>query len=289
MATASAEVVTGGSGMLTNIYNDDPDIVTIGQGIANTCAVLEFDVLVNADALAFDFIFASTEYASYTCSQFNDAFGFFVSGPGISGPFSNNGANIALIPGTETPISINTVNGGPAAVAGQNAVLCESANPNWENDTIYFVQNYQNLNSSIAMNGYTVNFEALVDVVNGETYHMKLAICNIMDAALQSAVLLGAGSFEGRLASSTTDLIKNNMVLYPNPTRESLIVENTCQYCSGNLLFKIQDVQGREVASFSKAVSERIEIPVAGLETGIYIISTWSGNELIETGKFVKN
>ena len=62
----------------------------------NDCAVIEFDVIVSADALAFNYVFASSEYAAYTCSNYNDAFGLFVSGPGISGPYENDAINIAL-------------------------------------------------------------------------------------------------------------------------------------------------------------------------------------------------
>lgn len=58
----------------------------------------------------------------YVCSQYNDAFGFFISGPfDENGNFVNIGGitpyineNIAIIPGSdpELPVTINTVNGG---------------------------------------------------------------------------------------------------------------------------------------------------------------------------------
>ena len=32
-----------------------------------------------------------------SCSGFNDIFGFFLGGPGIVGPYTNNGVNLALV------------------------------------------------------------------------------------------------------------------------------------------------------------------------------------------------
>jgi hypothetical protein len=48
-------------------------------------AILEFDFIPNGDTLRFNYVFGSEEYAEYVCTQYNDVFGFFLSGPGISG------------------------------------------------------------------------------------------------------------------------------------------------------------------------------------------------------------
>ena len=71
--------------------------------------MLEFDFVPSGNQIAFNFVFGSDEYLEFV-DQYNDAFGFFLSGPGISGPYANNAANIALIPGTSVPVSINTLN-----------------------------------------------------------------------------------------------------------------------------------------------------------------------------------
>ena len=62
---------------------------------------LEFTFNMTSDDLLFNFVFASEEYNELVQSGFNDVFAFFV-----------DGVNVALIPGTSTPVSINTVNGG---------------------------------------------------------------------------------------------------------------------------------------------------------------------------------
>src|SRR5690606_3893211 len=98
---------------------DDPDLAQLISPITvNDCAVLEFDFVPNGDTLKFNFAFASEEYNEYVCGTVNDVFGFFISGPGINGPFTNNAENIALIPGTDVPVSINTLNNGTVGANG---------------------------------------------------------------------------------------------------------------------------------------------------------------------------
>ena len=47
----------------------------------NDVAVLQFDFVASGEYVKFDYVFASSEYSSYVCSNFNDVFGFFISGP----------------------------------------------------------------------------------------------------------------------------------------------------------------------------------------------------------------
>jgi gliding motility-associated-like protein len=189
----------------TNIVND-PDLLLLGNPPCldteyskryNNIAILEFDFVPNGDSLAFNYVFASQEYGSFTCTQFNDVFGFFISGPGINGPYSNNAENIALIPGTTTAVGINTVNSG---LADGDESQCEAANPNWLNDTIYFAEEYDYLELEeneqyMNIDGFTNVLTAIAIVECGETYHIKLAIGDACDSGVNSAVFLEAESF----------------------------------------------------------------------------------------------
>ena len=149
----------------TNGTGSDPDLVTISGGDINDRAVLEFDFVPTGDSLKFRYVFASEEYPEWICS-YNDVFGFFLSGPGIAGPFTGGAINIALVPNTTTPVGINNVNNG--LDNDPNDPVCPAMNPD------YYVDNEDGL--GVAFDGFTVVLEAFALVQCGETYHIKLAV-----------------------------------------------------------------------------------------------------------------
>jgi len=92
----------------------DPDLTIISNATTNDAAVLEFDFIPVSDTLRFRYVFGSEEFMEY-CNQFNDSFGFFLSGPGINGTFSNNSIDIAIMPGTINQyVTINHLCASPA-------------------------------------------------------------------------------------------------------------------------------------------------------------------------------
>ena len=139
----------------------------------------------SGNSLEFSYVFASEEYNEYVCSQFNDVFGFFVNG----GEYSNE--NIALIPGTDPPIpvSINNVNNGTVGSNGEagNCSDLQLAN------SAFYVDNADGTN--IEYDGYTTTLTAVIAVVPGTEYTIKLAIADAGDGALDSGVFLEGESF----------------------------------------------------------------------------------------------
>lgn len=170
----------------------DPDLQAIASGNPTNGAILEFDFVATGNDLSFNYVFASSEYSGYTCSGFNDAFGFFLSGPGITGPYSNSAINLAVVPNTTIPVTINTVNSGTPS--GGNPGPCAAMDPNWQANSVYFTTANGTF-SGEGYNGSTVSLPALSGLVCGETYHIKLAVCNVLDQILNSGVYLEAGSF----------------------------------------------------------------------------------------------
>jgi len=204
MATGDVNVAVGpnntGSASLGggNFGVGDPDLdVLVGGAVGtNDAAILEFDFIPTGDTIKFNFVFGSEEYPEYV-NSINDAFGFFLSGPGIAGPFTNNAQNIALVPNTPTPITINTVNSG--------------SNPS------YYVDNTVNSGpQSIQFDGYTTVITAVGVVQCGVQYHIKIAIADASDDAWDSGVFLEAGSFSSNTVTlnSNIDINGNDSILY---------------------------------------------------------------------------
>lgn len=182
-----ADVFSGASFSDPSLYevaNSVPDL--IGQDFLvssiHDIAAVEFDFVPYGDSLNFVFSFGSDEYLEWVNSSFNDVFGFFLSGPGIVGPYSvseeqpNGAINIALIPGSEPPL--------PITVSSVNNQI----------NSEFYIDNESN--TGVFLDGFTTPIQAIAtDLEIGETYHMRLAIADGSDSALESAVFLKAGSF----------------------------------------------------------------------------------------------
>ncbi len=228
MCTGGIDMLTG-LGANTQGTGSDPDLVTQLQLVnsasttVNNVIVLEFDFEPNSDQIAFQYVFGSEEYPGYTCSDFNDIFGFFLSGPGINGPFSNNGINLAMIPDpnnpgsyTDTPVMINSINSGVSS-SGNNGP-CDDIDENWQDYAVFFTNNPNE--ETVNMPGFTVPLTATSSVIPCETYHIKLALANVSDQALQSAVFLLENSF-----SSTGTFIESSSDYGPWSGNDTTLVE----------------------------------------------------------------
>jgi gliding motility-associated-like protein len=181
----------------------DNDLMAIAQTVrpgitsSHDAATLEFDFLVAGDTVAFRFVFASEEYTLYSQTDWNDIFAFFLSGPGISGPyaapagFPNGAANFALVPGTNTPITISTIYSDP------------TKNPPQVNGQ-YYIDNPSGI--GVDFNGYTTIMEIKVPVQCSGLYHFKFAIADCQDGILDSGVFLEANSFSSN-GSFLVDII----------------------------------------------------------------------------------
>lgn len=185
-------IITGNSG--------DPDLLAVASSVppligqdftvesVNDVAYLEFDFVSLGDQLEFRYVFGSDEYNTYINSEYNDVFGFFLSGPGISGEYSSPTAfpggsiNIAIVPNSNPalPITISSVN---------DDINGSLFNYNMNEATFDFID------PSVQLNGFTVLLTATYPLECGETYHMRLAIADGTDDFLKSIVAFEQGSF----------------------------------------------------------------------------------------------
>jgi hypothetical protein len=160
----------------------DPNLAALSDKTETTydASELTFSFIPKGNQVSFQYVFASEEYYQYI-NSFNDVFGFFL-----------NGKNIALLPGTTTPVSIDTVNNG-----NPGGTITPS-NPK------YFTENYlDNPTQPIDLNyqgfvgldsPYVLYATGAVtpNVVNTIT----LGIADGGDGNLDSVVFLAGGSFE---------------------------------------------------------------------------------------------
>lgn len=177
--------------------SDDVDLRSIiGNSNTQIHDITSYEITFRplGDSVSFRYVFASEEYPEYVCSRYNDLFGFFISGPGINGPFANGADNLALIPGTDLPVRINTVNPG---IVGNNgsAANCTGTEGTLDNSDLYIDNNGSN--NQPVFDGYTQIFTAATRVEACEVYTMKIIIADIGDARLDSGVFLDARSFGG--------------------------------------------------------------------------------------------
>ncbi len=155
---------------------------TIANGTTYNAAILKFDFIPFADTIKFRYVFGSEEYPEYAPPQsadYNDVFGFFISGPGISGQ-----QNIAKLPNGSI-VSINNIN--PV------------------NNSFYYINNgngnqapYNGSSNYIQYDGFTKVLEAIAPVQCGKKYQLVLSIADVGDGVWDSGIFLEANSLTSK-------------------------------------------------------------------------------------------
>ena len=154
----------------------DPDLDLIATDNLHDVTVYTIKFIPTSDTLRFRYCFASEEYPEYSCSNFNDVFGFFIQGPGYPSP-----TNIAKVPGTSLPVSISNVH-------PSYGLVCASKN-------VQYFNGNNNTNKQPTYDGFTDVFTAQAIVTPCQEYTIKLAIADVSDGVWDSGVFLEAKSF----------------------------------------------------------------------------------------------
>jgi gliding motility-associated-like protein len=213
LTTGNINVAPGpnnnGGATFSNNGPNIPELEILAQSTTYDGAILEFDFVPQSSFISFRYVFASEEYNEYVCSEFNDAFAFFITGPGIVGV-----DNLAVVPSTSTPVTINTINNGSVgslgSITNSPCVLGNSA---------YFVGNSLN---TVQYDGFTTVLTASRSVIACQTYHIKLMIADGADDIFDSAVFLEENSFNSATYTVSLSTFFNDSTAYEGCTDAQL-------------------------------------------------------------------
>lgn len=228
--------------------------------------ILEFDLQPVGSFVEFEYVFASEEYPEYNCSAFNDVFAFFISGPGFATP-----TNIALIPTTTLPVSINNINDGSGG--------------NCSNYTNLYVNN---VDTFLSVDGFTTPLIAHANVTSGQTYHLKMTIADVADGILNSYVMLKANSLKsgGTAPNGLTNVSTKQVSIQPTVVDEILEVGALPQ--GGAWQLTLMSMDGRPVMQQTLAGGENAQrISMQQVPAGLYMVQLSQG-QYRETTRIVK-
>ena len=170
----SSQINTSGDVDLQMISNS-----SLQTGNITDVGFIQFDFTPLSSSFSFDFLFASNEYGQYQCG-FSDVFAFL-----LTDLTTNTQTNLAVIPGTTTPVSVKNIrdNANNSSCISNNPVLFSRYNVTTP------------ATSAINMGGETVLLKASSTVIPNRTYRIKLAIGDYYDSNYDSAVFIKGGSF----------------------------------------------------------------------------------------------
>jgi gliding motility-associated-like protein len=186
----NSNIVSDGS---TNWLGDNDLETALGVSNSINATILEFDFQPVSNKISFEYIFSSEQYLSNPGSNqcnYTDGFVFLLKEAGSTNPYQN----LAVIPGTNIPVKVNTVRG--------QGTICPPANEE-------FFGGFNGFDHPTNFNGQTKTLIAQADVTAGTIYHIKLVVADQGNNLYDSAIFLKGGSFntgvnlgEDRLLSS---------------------------------------------------------------------------------------
>lgn len=169
-------------------------------------AIVSFDFVPFSDSVEFRYVFGSEEYLEFVGSEYNDAFAFFIAGPGIPG----GQQNMARLP-NGTPVAINNIHSATTNTFGswgaQNAQ--------------YYVNNSGG--STIQYDGFTRVLTARSKVQCGETYRLIIAIADAGDAIYDSGIFLEANSLSSPTLFDIDHFLSQQLFSNPDVAAEGCV------------------------------------------------------------------
>lgn len=269
----------------------DRDLNKICRSVTYDVSILEFDFIPFDNYISFSYVFGSEEYPEYVGSRYNDVFGFIINGEKL------RNKNLAVIPKTVLPVTINTINKKENQgfyidndyfkkvelkknLPGQKKK--KNKKPNYTFSDTYEINKKklkklnQNLVNSVQYDGMTVLLTASAYVVPYKKYHMKIAIGDVGDPQYDSGVFLERGSF-----SSKKDAGQTRFKDYPD-------LSTTLNFDSIFGLKPVLSQTTMDSLADEAAAYERFNVTNINFETDSYIIPDSSKDELKELTEYLK-
>lgn len=212
----------------------------IKEKLYDICSI-EFDFVPMDNSIQFNYQFGSDEYPEYVDSPYNDIFAFIVSDESTS-------KNIALVPGTNVPVSINTVNFKTnkehfidnnlykqVTVKRQDPIKSTyrgtlpgrvlrgvasvfTSNSSGGGDRTYIAADPEllktldaNLYRNLRYDGITKKMVAQTYVTPYKKYHLKIVLADVSDNIYDSGVFI-----EDRSLTSKKDVLQPGFTDYPD-------------------------------------------------------------------------
>ena len=222
--------------------------------ISTNASILEFDFLPISPKFSFDFVFASEEYGNSQC-KYSDAFAFLLTNT-VTGVTKN----LAVVPTTNTPISVFTVR--------DNAYnpTCPSANSQYF-DT--YNGGALAANSATNFNGQTVLMNASAVLIPNVTYHIKLVIADRDNFSSDSAIFISSQSF-----NVSQDVLGTDYT-----------IANKTAFCAGDV---IPDIKTKLDPSIYHFTWSKNGVILPG-ETGPSLSGITAGNYSVTFTNFINN
>ncbi len=216
-ASSAAGNTRGGFSSQSDANASDPDLVALSGQNVYDAAGFEFKFQSVTDRIGFVFSFASDEYPEYVATKFNDAFGFFIEG-GDEYPTKKN---VAIVPGTNDGIAVNTINNG---VKGKYAINYPAANV--LTNSQFYISNSsdhavdKSVGPYLEYDGLTTRLVVDAPISRNTEYSIKIAIADAGDAAWDSAVFFETNGFlaltsasDNEYTVSKTSTVAGNFIL----------------------------------------------------------------------------
>lgn len=209
-------------------------------------AILEIDFYANTDTVSFEYIFASEEYPEFVNKGVNDVFVFLIGEKN-----TQNFKNIALVPNTSLPVSVDNLNKHT-----NNQWFIENISWDTYKKGNYNTADFQDINAQLELSytfqydGLTTLLKATANVKPYQLYTLKIGIADVGDNLYDSGVFIKNKSFKSSGNTPPLKVLIEQEVATLNKDSNTFVLDTTNNKNSLNILIHF-DFDAYEITSES--------------------------------------